>query len=897
MLAAAALSAGLTNVWNSDIHWHLAGGEWMLRNFRVLGHDPFSIDPEGQWVNAHWLFQVVAAALHAIGGFELLSFAKAATAVALVLILALALRHKVPAAWLILCALAVLIVAGDRIRVRPESVTLVFIMLAIVLLESVRLGAAPGRLWWLVPVMLVWVNMHGLFILGLGIIWSAMLGAWLDEKRGRPAGKLPTQQALAPLLAATGVCLVTPWPFQTVLHPLLLWTRVSGQEFYYTYGIQELKPTWQALGAHKEAVVVMALAVAAMVINRRAVPLVHALWLAAFVGIALLALRNISLVAPVCGFLLAWHGGAVIGRLGDRHPRLARAGPWPLAAVVVLAACMAAGYATELTYRVLGSGMRFGPGAMAGKYPADLAKWLTERKVDGDLFCSNIGDASVFEYYFSKGRDHPVRRVFMDGRLEAHSLQRLIEQINIRQQLLDAELAEKVDLPETVRFVFVPNDSTETLAALARSRRFRLVRIDVSGACFEDAKWLGRLPRSERVAQALAAVNIGDFDHPQDAGGLLRGADVPRRRWYRQNPPRLNFGIGLMLLSLGNEDWKSGLTRPSPLRQRCTLLAIRYLTAAAADGVVPLQTVRGWLAQAYQQRMAQCGYPLSRPLPADVYSARALRLYRLTDIGNLEDPDMLTFALMNVRCLLQSHQFDAADAAVKNIMASLPPPQRVNPPQGYLELRAKVTGELDRVETRLAARAAASSRAGQPPSLQMARELVALDVGLIDRAIAALRGIANPDAETLLFLGDLLLQRGQPDEAGNVYGRAAAALPQDQQWKMSLRQVLCDWVRGEKLPAAEAMSRLAETANQPMVRYYQALFYYDAGLYDKADAALKELAGLASASRQAAVKYHHALALQSFGGLDEAAAAFKSIRTDDDELKSLIDYAIERLAE
>jgi len=88
--AAAALAvlaiAAITPVWNSDIFSHPACGRWMFDNGQVLSVDPFTAEPEdpgAEWVNVHWGFQIIVAALHAVGGFALLSIFKAALACAL----------------------------------------------------------------------------------------------------------------------------------------------------------------------------------------------------------------------------------------------------------------------------------------------------------------------------------------------------------------------------------------------------------------------------------------------------------------------------------------------------------------------------------------------------------------------------------------------------------------------------------------------------------------------------------------------------------------------------------------------------------------------------------------------------------------------------------------------
>jgi hypothetical protein len=92
-LAVAAAAATFTEVQNYDIFWHLASGDWMLAHGRVLATDPFSIDPLPQWVNVHWLFQVIVSSLYAAGGFAALVGLKTLLGAATVIILAVAARR------------------------------------------------------------------------------------------------------------------------------------------------------------------------------------------------------------------------------------------------------------------------------------------------------------------------------------------------------------------------------------------------------------------------------------------------------------------------------------------------------------------------------------------------------------------------------------------------------------------------------------------------------------------------------------------------------------------------------------------------------------------------------------------------------------------------------------
>jgi hypothetical protein len=820
VVAAAALTCKY--VWNFDIFTHLACGRWTLRHGRVLDFDPFSVEGVRRWVNVHWLFQVAAAALHAIGGFWILTVLKTALAVGCAAALAAALRRDVPPAWLILSGLLMLVTMADRVRARPEGFALLFLMLIVVLLDQVRRGRPPRRLWWLAPIMLMWVNMHGLFILGPALMWSGVLGEWIDRRlRGEAsAGRLLRAEAIAALLTATAVCLLTPWPWGTLRQPFVLWTRISGQAAYYTYGVSELLPTWTVPGSFPEAIAMVVLTAAVMIINARRAPAAHVIWMVAFVTVAVLAQRNVGLAAPVWGYLLAWHGGAVCRRVARASRRLGRLRGVAAAAMILVAAAVSFAGATELLAWWRRSGIRTGAGLLAHNYPIDAARFLRDVPAGGDVFCDDFGDAGPFIYYCGSGAD--PRRVWMDGRLEAHPLERFVSQEKLSERLRTTESAETVEVHESLRFFFVGHGSHERLSAMSHSRRFRVLHVGASGVLFARMDWRGgpaawrdedRLPIAAGSSGA-AETNLADYDRPLSPEGGLGPLALPRRTWYRRNPAPVYYRFGNMLLALGRQEASRGRPRPSPFQRRCVLLAVRYLEAARRAGVAPRSYVLGTLAQAYQQWFLPDRLTPGDALPIDLHAARALHLYNQLDLTDLGSDEMQMFALQRILAMQQAGQLDAAARAAGELLENLPPAQQIRPPRDYLNVRDDLARAMKMV----------TSRIGDPePPPEV---LASPQFGLIGRAIAALEG------EWSLRLGDLLLRKGLAAGAADVYDHVQ--IPSGDQWKLMLRYLLCDWTRGRLWKSADGLARLAGSCGQPVVRYYAAAAFEVLGRYDRA---------------------------------------------------------------
>jgi hypothetical protein len=70
--------------------------------------------------------------------------------------------------------------------VRAQVFTYFFFALYLYLLESARLSGRWGRLWLLVPIQVIWCNLHGGFLAGLGLVLLYGVGEALSRRPCRP---------------------------------------------------------------------------------------------------------------------------------------------------------------------------------------------------------------------------------------------------------------------------------------------------------------------------------------------------------------------------------------------------------------------------------------------------------------------------------------------------------------------------------------------------------------------------------------------------------------------------------------------------------------------------------------------------------------------------------------
>src|SRR5207253_1648744 len=129
------------------------------------------------------------------------------------------LRRIVDAGAHLFAALAVALLSVDSASMhflaRPHVFTLLLLSVSMGIIEADRRGADPARIWWLIPITLIWTNLHGGFLVLIGLLGIAALGAAAEAWIHRTPG---TRTDFAPALRwarVTGACaaasLVNPY--------------------------------------------------------------------------------------------------------------------------------------------------------------------------------------------------------------------------------------------------------------------------------------------------------------------------------------------------------------------------------------------------------------------------------------------------------------------------------------------------------------------------------------------------------------------------------------------------------------------------------------------------------------------------------------------------------------
>ena len=183
-LAAAVTVLALTPspVGDLDIFWHLRLGDAVLDGVPVgRAADGWTFTAHGGWTTTQWLAEVALAAVARVGGLHgLVVLRTVLAALTLGVLAAVTLRGtgsaRGRAAVLSLAAVAVLPVLVDR----PQTFSVVALpWLGLLLRDGLRGRPAPTLLL-LLPVTVLWTNVHGYWVLLPAVLVLAAAGRALD---------------------------------------------------------------------------------------------------------------------------------------------------------------------------------------------------------------------------------------------------------------------------------------------------------------------------------------------------------------------------------------------------------------------------------------------------------------------------------------------------------------------------------------------------------------------------------------------------------------------------------------------------------------------------------------------------------------------------------------------
>lgn len=224
---------GLLKIYSPDLGFHLKSAEWIIKNKQFIYFDSFSYGSAGNnYYDLQWIYQLFIYSIQTTGGEKLLIIVNSLLIVCSILLMWLRFSGmcvvKITSINAGLFAfITLLLVQPLTFEIRPHVFSWIFLNIILSLLESYKSGTKK-RAYYLPFVMLIWVNSHSLFILGILCILTYFAGIYLETGK---ADKLLLKFLGLSVIA----CLFNPYFLEGLLYPFTQFSIVSQENLSKLY--------------------------------------------------------------------------------------------------------------------------------------------------------------------------------------------------------------------------------------------------------------------------------------------------------------------------------------------------------------------------------------------------------------------------------------------------------------------------------------------------------------------------------------------------------------------------------------------------------------------------------------------------------------------------------------
>ena len=394
-------------VTDPDVWWHLRTGQLILQNHSLFHTDPYSFTRFGQpWINHEWLSEALLFGWYRVAGFGglIVVFAVIISATFLLVFLRSSGRPYLAALMTLWGAVA----SAPSWGVRPQMFSLLLASIFLLLLEASE--QRPRLLWWTAPLMLLWVNLHAGYPIGLAFIALFLVGEGL-EAAIRPEPWQKSVPRLKRLGTAFAICLalvaLNPNGVRIYWYPFETLRSAAMHRFIHEWFSPDFHdPTYLPL-----LLMLLAL-IAGLALSPRCPRLRNLVLLLATIPAALRSVRHIPILVLVIVPVLAELAQAWLQKSGaTRFLRRPLTGATPRTLVINFLVLVTFAAFTGFRIRYVVSQQAE---TEARHFPLAAVAFLQQERPPGPLLNHyNWGGYFIWKLY-------PQYRVFMDGRADVY---------------------------------------------------------------------------------------------------------------------------------------------------------------------------------------------------------------------------------------------------------------------------------------------------------------------------------------------------------------------------------------------------------------------------------------------------------------------------------------------
>jgi hypothetical protein len=326
-----------------DLWWHLKTGALIVRNHAIPAVDPFSYTAAGKrWVVQEWGSEVILHAILKWFGLYGILFFRAVMVLILYLLVARLLVRRMGSGMGTWALLALTAFAGSpNWTERPNLFSFVLFAITFTLLDT-----RDRRIWWFVPIAALWSNLHGMVVLGLGLVFLvAVVESLKVAARWQGADPAWARRLSAVALTSVAASLLNPYGPGMFVHAFRLIKTV--QNFVSEWG----SPNFHSPGAIIFLALLLLTTAVLAFAKERPDPTDVALVLA-FAALTMSAARNLAVSAIVIGAVCSRYVLGAVSTIprslptkrGDQEPSLPLSAMGYLMVLVGLGVVLVAGF-------------------------------------------------------------------------------------------------------------------------------------------------------------------------------------------------------------------------------------------------------------------------------------------------------------------------------------------------------------------------------------------------------------------------------------------------------------------------------------------------------------------------------------------------------------------------
>jgi hypothetical protein len=477
-------------LWDAGIGWHIRNGQQMLETHTITRVDSFSSTMSGQaWYAWEWLYDGLIAAIHGAMGLNGVEFFSALViAATFTLVLRLALRRGASLLTSTALLLASIAACSIHLLARPHLLSWLLGVVWFQIVDSAAKAESPNRrrLYWLPPLMLVWVNVHGGFVFGLILPVLYMVGGWMQYFS---SGQADERQRIAELHRQLGIVTVVSFlatfvnPYGYKLHQHIY--RYLADRFLMNHIDEFLSPNFHHLPQQGFEILLL-VTILALAISARKLTVSQLLVVLFAASSGLYASRNLPLsslllvllVAPLLSQTFTATGERTdiapwlrttfraMNSFGGRMERMElsfRGHLWPATGVILcLWICLHGG--------MLRSNQLMDARFDTARFPVQATEVISDRAGNGPIFCIDTwGGYLIYQLY-------PKAKVVVDDRHDLYGSQffkdylkvvqiqpgwaAVLDDNHVTQILIPAKSSLAILLRQTPQWIVVHEDDT-----------------------------------------------------------------------------------------------------------------------------------------------------------------------------------------------------------------------------------------------------------------------------------------------------------------------------------------------------------------------------------------------------------------------------------------------------